>query len=196
MSIRRMTLGSVVFAGVALVGSSAAAFACTNLAMLNLSSATGKAGDTVTVTGSSFRMPANVTTGIQVKWNGVDGAVLNEVRPDRAGNFSTTITVPESQPGYYVITAVLRDARGIDVSGTPARAQFQVLGGAAKPVPAPAAAQLSSGATGSSAGSAVPGALVAGLGVLGLVLFGAGFVAAARIRRPVPAAAKAPVRRD
>ncbi|MGH9222271.1 MAG: hypothetical protein ACRD2W_00355, partial [Acidimicrobiales bacterium] len=150
MSLRRTTLGTVAPAGVALVVWSAAAFACTNLATLNLSSATGRAGDTITVTGSSFRMPANVTTGIQIKWNGVEGAVLSEVRPDRAGNFSTTFTVPESQPGYYVVTAVLRDARGIDVSGTPARAQFQVVGGAAKPVPPPAAAVLTGGATGPS----------------------------------------------
>ena len=34
----------------------ATAFACTNLATLNLSSTAGKAGDTVTVTGSSFQV--------------------------------------------------------------------------------------------------------------------------------------------
>ncbi|MGH9279929.1 MAG: hypothetical protein ACRD12_17750, partial [Acidimicrobiales bacterium] len=134
-------LGALAAAVVVVTG--AMAYACTNLATLNLSSATGKPGDSIIVTGSSFRMPANVTTGVQIRWNGVDGPVLAEATPDKAGTFSTTMTVPEAQPDVYVIVATLRDARGADTSGTPARAQFQVVGGAGKPIPAASAGQVS-----------------------------------------------------
>src|SRR5205085_4577188 len=56
MNLRKKV--SLVFgsAAAATVIAGAAAFACTNLATLNLSSAAGKAGDTVTVTGSSFNV--------------------------------------------------------------------------------------------------------------------------------------------
>ena len=192
MSLRRAPISFLILVGSVVVVTGAAAFACTNLATLNLSSATGKPGDVVTVSGSSFRMPANVTTGIQIRWNGADGPVLAEVRPDKAGNFVTTVTIPDGAPGYYVMTAVLRDAKGADVSGTPARAQFQIVGAPGRPVPPPAAAQSPATAT-SSGSSGVPAALVLGLGVLGLALFSAGFVAVARTRRPVREAA--PVRR-
>ncbi|MGH9284171.1 MAG: hypothetical protein ACRD0M_00645 [Acidimicrobiales bacterium] len=173
----------------------AVAAACTNLATLNLSSPTGRAGDTLTITGSSFRMPTGVDTGIVIRWNALDGAVLAEARPDRAGNFATTITVPQATPDTYVVLAVLKDARGNDTSGTPARASFQVLGGAGKPAPAapPAPLPLSAGAESSSA---APLALLLGLGVVGLGLFGAGFAAFLRQARGREAGVAAPVRRD
>src|SRR5215470_4606650 len=77
MNLRKKV--SLVFgsAAAATVIAGAAAFACTNLATLNLSSAAGKAGDTVTVTGSSFNVnSSNVAASFPVvlKWNGVDGA--------------------------------------------------------------------------------------------------------------------------
>ncbi|MGH9224506.1 MAG: hypothetical protein ACRD2W_12180, partial [Acidimicrobiales bacterium] len=76
----------------------AAAFACTNLATLNLSSSAGKAGDTVTVTGSSFRVNSTnvaASDAVVLKWNGVEGATLAQVQPDKAGNISATFTVPD-----------------------------------------------------------------------------------------------------
>ena len=179
----------VLFAG-------AGAFACTNLATLNLSSNAGKAGDVVTVTGSSYRMPTGVTTGVQFRWNALDGPVLAEVVPDKVGNISATITIPQAAPDNYVIIGMLRDARGADTSGTPSRAQFQILGGAGTAAPQPAVAQQTPAASASSSGSGVPLALLLGLGGLGLVLFAAGLVATARSMRTqsVPAAARA--RRD
>jgi hypothetical protein len=195
MSVRRTVASSAALAAVALAVWGAAAFACTNLATLNLSSGTGKPGDVITVTGSSFRMPSGVTTGVLLRWNGLDGPVLAEALPDRVGNISTTFTVPEVPPDNYVVVAVLRDARGNNTSGTPARAQFQVLGATAQPVPAPAAAQLVAGG-GTSSGSAVPLALLVTLGLAGTVLFGAGFVAVARQARRQETPARAPVRRD
>src|SRR5919199_198525 len=130
MNLRKKV--SVVFgsAAAATVLAGAAAFACTNLATLNLSSSAGKSGDTVTVTGSSFRVNAKdvaASDPVVLHWNGVDGAVLGQVTPDKAGNVSATFTVPDGQPGYYVIVATQKDAKGVDAYGPPARASYQTL---------------------------------------------------------------------
>src|SRR5215467_7581632 len=132
MNLRKKV--SLVFASAAAatVVAGAAAFACTNLATLNLSSSAGKAGDTVTVTGSSFNVNSKDVTQsfpVVLHWNGVDGATLAQVQPDKAGNISATFTVPDGQPGYYVIVATQRDTKtNADVYGKPARARYQILG--------------------------------------------------------------------
>src|SRR5215213_10967073 len=105
MNLRKKVTTVFGAAAAASVIPGAAAFACTNLATLNLSSAAGKAGDTVTVTGSSFRMPVGVETGVQIRWNALDGPVLAEVRPDRVGNISADIVIPQAAADNYVIIA-------------------------------------------------------------------------------------------
>jgi hypothetical protein len=184
---------AVVFgsAAAATIVAGAAAFACTNLATLNLSSASGKAGDTVTVTGSSFNVNSkDVTQSFPVilHWNGVDGAALAQVQPDKAGNVSATFTVPDGQPGYYVIVATQRDPKtNADVYGTPARASYQILGPNGQSVVTPAAS--TAGTVGTSSSSSGIIALTVGLGALGLALFGAGFIAFVRQARRAPATA-------
>jgi hypothetical protein len=194
MNLRKKV--SVVFgaAAAATVIAGAAAFACTNLATLNLSSAAGKAGDTVTVTGSSFRVATGNAAPMPVvlHWNGVDGAALAEVIPDRAGNISATFTVPEGQPGYYVIVATQKMPTGADAYGTPARASYQILGPNGQSVVQPVATPAGTVATSGSSSGII--ALTVGLGALGLALFGAGFIAFVRQARRAPAAAM--VRKD
>ncbi|HEX6595414.1 MAG TPA: hypothetical protein VF045_00660, partial [Acidimicrobiales bacterium] len=56
LNLRKKVTVAFGAAATATVIAGAAAFACTNLATLNLSSSAGKAGDTVTVTGSSFNV--------------------------------------------------------------------------------------------------------------------------------------------
>ena len=112
----------------------AAAFACTNLATLNLSSTAGKAGDTVTVTGS-------------------------------------------------------------DTYGTPARASYQILGPNGQSVVTPPASAAAATVADAPSSSGII-ALTVGLGVLGLALFGAGFIAFVRQTRAAATAATAPVRRS
>ena len=190
MNLRKKV--SVVFgsAAAATVIAGAAAFACTNLATLNLSSSAGNAGDTVTVTGSSFRVNARdvaASDAVVLHWNGVDGATLAEVKPDKAGNISATFTVPEGQPGYYVIVATQRDAKGVDAYGTPARASYQILGTNGQSVVQPVGS--STGTVGTETSSSGIIALTVGLGALGLALFGAGFIAFVRQARRAPAAA-------
>jgi hypothetical protein len=194
MSLRKK--GTLLFAAVAAatVFVGAAAFACTNLATLNLSSTAGKAGDVVTVTGSSFAVGRGdaPTLPVQLRWNGVDGMVLAETVPDRAGNISATFTVPEGQPGYYVLVATQKDARGVDTYGTPARASYQILGASGQSVVAPPA-NAAAATVPSEPSSAGIIALTVGLGVLGLALFGAGFIAFVRQTRATAAAATARV---
>ncbi len=190
--------GTLLFAAgaVASLVVGAAAFACTNLATLNLSSTAGKAGDVVTVTGSSFAVGRGdaATLPVQLRWNGVDGMVLAEATPDRAGNISATFTVPDGMPGYYVLVATQKDARGIDTYGTPARASYQILGPNGQSVVTPAASAAAASVP-SEPGSTGIIALTVGLGVLGLALFATGFVAFVRQTRAAGAAATAPVRR-
>src|SRR3954447_26881305 len=107
MNLRKKVTTVFGAAAAASVIAGAAAFACTNLATLNLSSTAGKAGDTVTVTGTSFAVARDGGPNLPVvlHWNGVDGAVLGQAVPDSAGNISATFTVPDGLPGYYVLVA-------------------------------------------------------------------------------------------
>jgi hypothetical protein len=196
---RKLVFGGIV---AVMVVTGAIAFACTNLATLNLSSAAGKAGDTVTVTGSSFAVispkdaaAGKTSTPVVLHWNGADGPVLGQAVPDLAGNISTPIAIPQAAPGYYVIVAKQVDEKGIDKYGTPARAAFQILGPNGQSVVQQPGAE---GVTPLASEPISTGmiALTALLGVLGLGLFGAGmgaFVRQAR-RREVPAAT--PVRKS
>lgn len=195
MNLRKKVSVAIGGVGTAMIVAGAAAFACTNLATLNLSSSAGKAGDTVTVTGSSFRVdrtdPAR-SLPVVLHWNGVDGAVLGEGIPDRAGNISATFAVPEGQPGYYVIVATQKDDKGVDQYGTPARASYQILGPNGQSVVQPVSSP--SGTVGTESSSSGIIALTVGLGALGLGLFAAGFIAFVRQARRAPAASA--VRRD
>jgi hypothetical protein len=197
MSMRKkIALSGVVGAAVSVVVG-ATAFACTNLATLNLSSTAGKAGDTVTVTGSSFAVGRGdaPTIPVQLRWNGVDGMVLAETVPDRAGNISATFAVPKGAPGYYVLVATQKDASGVDTYGTPARASYQILGPNGQSVVTPPASAAAASVPSEPSSSGII-ALTVGLGVLGLALSGAGFVAFVRQARAVKTAATAPVRRS
>ena len=193
MSLRRRLVGFLAATGPAVAVTGAVSFACITPASVNLSTASGNVGDVLTVTGSDFSMPANATTGVQIRWRGPDGPLLAVVRPDDAGRFKTTVTVPDGPPGYYMILAVLKDASGNDAPGTPGRALFEVRTEVAAPAPEPVAPTFTP--TAGSDGSPFPLALVIGLGVVGLVLFAGGFLAVARSRRgaaPTPS----PIRRD
>ena len=192
MNVRKKVMTVFSAAAAASVIAGAAAFACTNLATLNLSSTAGKAGDSVTVTGSSFRV-ASATSNpgdVVLRWNGVEGTELARVVPDKAGNISASFAIPQGQPGYYVIVATQKNAQGVDAYGTPARASFQILGANGQSVVTPAVSSAGSTVASSPSSSGII-ALTVGLGALGLALFGAGFVAFVRQarRRDVPVTA-------
>ena len=169
------------------VGTAAGAFACTNISTLNISDSSGRPGDRVLVTGTSFgnSSPTGRRTAtplpVRIRWNAVEGATLAELTPDATGNISATITIPDAGPGRYVIFAVQQDADGYHMYGTPARIAYEVLTPDGRSAPPAAAAAVSSSAGGSAAN--LPVALVV-LGVMGGALFVAGFISLARLLKP------------
>nr|MDQ3642826.1 hypothetical protein [Actinomycetota bacterium] len=179
---------TVAFLLMAIVlGAGAGAFACTNISTLNISDSSGRPGDRVLVTGTSFgnSSPTGRRTAtplpVRVRWNAVEGPTLAELAPDAAGNISASITIPDAGPGRYVLFAVQQDADGYHMYGTPARIAYEVLTPDGRSAPPTEAAAVSSSAGGAS--SSLPAALVV-LGTLGGALFVAGFVSFARLLKP------------
>ena len=184
---RMAAVGGLLAMGVSLALSSTA-FACTNLAELNIGPSAGPAGSQVTVTGSAFSsVPAN--TPVALHWGSINGPVLATITPAKGGAIGPqTITIPaDATPGSYVIVATQTQvSTGQTPWGMPARAGFTVSGpgGAGAPTPAVANGALTS-SSGASGGLI---ALTVALGIGGLLLFGLGaatFVSTMR-RRSVP----------
>lgn len=180
---------SILFVGAAIaLVSASTAWACTNLATLNLSKPAGEPGSQVSVTGSSFSADG---APVKLHWNGDSGDVLAKAKPDSAGNISATMKVPaDARPGYSVIVATQTSKDG-PAFGTPARASFLVGSAAAAPSSEapPSGAPAAVVDDGTSTGVV---ALTVAIGLLGIVLFGAGlslFVRELR-RRSEPATAR------
>ncbi len=169
------------------VGAGAGAFACTNISTLNISDSSGRPGDRVLVTGTSFgnSSPTGRRTAtplpVRVRWNAIQGPTLAELAPDAAGNISASITIPDASPGRYVIFAVQQDSDGYHMYGTPARIAYEVLTPDGRSAPPTDALAVSPSAVGGSA--SLPMALVV-LGTLGGALFVLGFVSFARLLKP------------
>ncbi|MDP8929339.1 MAG: hypothetical protein M3O70_12405 [Actinomycetota bacterium] len=167
------------------------AWACTNLATLNLSQSAVQAGNTIEVTGSSFKAPAEGVQPVQLHWNSAAGPILAEAVPDAAGSILTQVTIPaDAQPGHYVLVATQMAVdpghglpSGEPVFGTPARAAVMV--GSPAPVEGEAAGAPTVSTT-PEPGSGAMVAVTALLALLGLGLFGGGlalFVREVRSRR-------------
>ena len=186
---------AVLVATAALVaGFGAAAFACANLATLNLSTTSGRPGTMVTITGASFVVPRASTglptTPVVLRWHDKDGPILAQVTPDRFGSISATFTVPEVSPGSYVILGVQETPRlpanaAPDATpvyypelGTPARTSFEVLGASGVPViRAPTGESADAAESGGQLDSTVWLVLTAAFGAVALSLFGGGLIA-------------------
>lgn len=160
--------------GVGVVGAgllfAASAWACTNLATLNLSQAAGTSGQPITLTGSSFKVATGDPIPVIVHWGSATGPVLASVAPDPNGNISASITIPDAQPGYYTMVAT-QTVNGFDYYGTPARAAFQLLTPGQPANITPNAVQGGTVTVSPSGSSTGIIALTLTLGVLGLALF-------------------------
>ncbi len=174
------------------------AWACTNLATLNLSRSAVAAGDSIEVTGSSFRTAERGGQDVLVRWNGTEGEVLAQVTPDETGQVVASVTVPaDAQPGYYLMVATQDVAEedgqiaagGLSPAfGTPARVSVQV----GQPTVAPAAPTASPQVAASDGMSTTLVLLTGLLALGGLGLFAGGlgvFMREARSRR-VPEAVR------
>jgi hypothetical protein len=196
---KRRVVGFFGGAAAAVVLLAVTAYACTNLASLNLSSATGRPGDALTITGSSFNTicvcgPQVPPTPVKIRWNGIKGEVLAEMMPDKAGTISASFTVPDVKPGYYVIVATQHDETyHIDAAGTPARATFEVLTATGQSVVGASEVATASPSTDESTSTGLI-ALTVALGVLGLGFFAGGSLVVLRQvtgrRSQVPATVK------
>ena len=194
MSRRLLTRFLPAMAAVAAV-TAAAAYACTNLATLNLSQGSGVPGTTFSAAGSSFSPNAPVL----LHWNSPTGSVIAKVNATPTGAIAATAKVPAgTAAGDYTVIAT-QTVQGAPAFGTPARAAFQVAGpGGATASASPTSAQPSNPlAAVASSGSGVSGGLLAVtiiLAVLGISLFGFGAAGYVRQRRkaeaPVPAPTK------
>ena len=195
--MRKTSLGLVGTVAIIMV-TAVGAWACTNLATLNLSQSAVNAGQTIDVTGSSFRTAERGGQVVRFHWNGPEGELLAEAEPDASGQVRASVTIPaEAQAGFYVLVATQNvmeqeghvEAGGLSPAfGTPARATVQVGD------PAPRA-DLTTPASTAGAGDSGSGALLALtslLAVVGIGLFGAGisFYMRDAHRRPVPQAAR------
>jgi hypothetical protein len=136
--------GAVGLAGAfLLMAVGAAAFACTNLATVILSTGRGPAGSTVTLAGTSFASPradsGQAPIPVVIHWQSASGPVLAEVTPNQEGSISASFVVPGATPGIYAIVAtqlIPRVPAGapagtppalVPQPGTPARSSFEIL---------------------------------------------------------------------
>lgn len=136
--------------------------------------ASGPSGAQVTVEGLNFS-----AGDAEVRWNGLDGDLLASAA---GGQFSLPVTIPQAEPGLYVVTALTRDNEG--VVNTSAVASFQVTGPTGAVALPPSSTNTRSDPPDRPASSTTPGALavVGALGMLGGALSGA--LVVVRNRRP------------
>jgi hypothetical protein len=183
-----------VAVGVLVAGFGASAFACANLATLNLSVGSGRPGATITFTGASFVGPRAsngfVATPVVVRWKDKEGPVLAEVTPDRFGSISASFTVPDVSPGTYVILGIQETPRRAQNAppdappaffaepGTPARASFEVVPpGGARMARSPGAEPVDAAEGQGQLDSTVWIVLTAAFGAVAMSLFGGGLIA-------------------
>lgn len=187
-------VSTVLFAATALLLVSAmTAWACTNLATLNLSESNGVAGADIDVTGSSFST-SDSAQAVEIRWGGTEGEVLAEATPDSTGSIETSVTIPDSaDPGYHVLVATqMQEGEDGELSpayGTPARSSF-LVGSVTDPAEISEPAGVPAAATPDAGVPTGLVALTALLALAGIALFGAGlglFVRESRRRSEQPA---------
>jgi hypothetical protein len=192
LSPRRWAVLAALCAVVVGVGSTA--FACANLATLNLSAGAARPGATITFTGASFAVPRASTglapTPVVVHWEWEEGPVIAEVVPDRHGSIAAQFTVPEARPGTYILVATQKTPRRVPGApedqplayfaepGTPARASFEVLAPGARASQRTAVVEAADATEGQDQLDATVWiVLTAAFGAVAMSLFGGGLIA-------------------
>lgn len=164
------------------------AWACTPQArIVALSPTAAPVHSALTVRGEALVPMAPV----EVRWDGVEGAVIGSGTADASGGFSSVVNVPEAKPGVHVIVAVVRAPRSVYA----ARTTFEVTASAGDAVTTaadsarnPSRFDASERAAASEAESAVRTPLVVGAALLavgGAALL-SGFAVATQWRRRLP----------
>ena len=135
---RRVGAGMITAALAIPLAVVATAFACANLATLKLDHGAVAAGSDVTAYGRNFNSNAKAST-VTLRFNGRNGRVLWEGRPESNGKLTGTFKAPSVQAGQYVILATQTGVDGRPAAGTPGRAPLKIkAGSASSAAPAPA----------------------------------------------------------
>ncbi|MFN2388164.1 MAG: hypothetical protein ABR575_00955 [Actinomycetota bacterium] len=118
---------ATLVAGGLMVGA-VGAYACTNLATIDIKVKKAYPGQTVEVTGKDFS--GTLATPVEVHWNALDGALRWAGEADLSGNVAFSFKVPKNaKPGkYYTVVATqYSKTSGKPTYGTPARASIKVV---------------------------------------------------------------------
>lgn len=104
-----------------------AVWACVSGPVINLSTASPKAGQEISVTGTGFNATSPDAT--LVRFNALDGPVLTTVPGPLAGGIlDAKVMIPEgTKPGSYVLMVTRQNAQG-SLTLSPARAVLSVVG--------------------------------------------------------------------
>lgn len=165
----------------------ATAFACGSLATLKLNRATAPVGADVKAVGGNYNSSPRAST-VQLRFNGRNGEVLWEGRPNAKGRLASTFAAPDARPGYYVIVATQTGPDGRPAAGTPGRTPLRIKRAASRSkssavVPAVPFASPPMG-NGPSPPAVAPATVLAiGLLALGLLGGGVAVMRAGRRRR-------------
>ncbi|MGH9077134.1 MAG: hypothetical protein ACRDY0_06745 [Acidimicrobiales bacterium] len=181
MKLRRWTIGAAA-AGVGILLSASAAWACLSLAGLTTNQATVQPGGTLSVNGIEFG-----SNPVNIHLDTISGPVLATVTPNsNSGNFTQSVTLPAGvSSGQHVLVATedAATANGKNngsSTGVPARAVIQV-GNSSATSPAPARPASLASSSGTGVGTLVVIALA--VAAAGLFLAGSMSLVASRRRR-------------
>lgn len=176
--MRRRLLAPLAGAGMVLVGVllTSTAFACVASQSLTVTPKQSETGNTIDIVGGGWMGTFDSDTEVQIRWSGGEG-VLATAAPGSEGTWSAEVTVPDIEPGVYVV-----NARQERPDGQLLYSASQVFEVTASGVGAPGAGNEQGAASGGGGleaeGSAVPlGAWLIGLAALVVLgaaaLFGA-----------------------
>lgn len=121
----RKRLGLVFTVVAAPLAIASVAYACANLATLQLDASKGRPGKVVTGKGHNYSTDPTASL-VQLRWKSRTGKLLWEgiVNPDRT--ITPSFAVPKAKAGWYTVLATQYKADGAPVAGAPGRAAFKV----------------------------------------------------------------------
>lgn len=110
---------------VGLLAAASIAYACGVISTLKLDQEQAAPGDTVTGQGDVFREGEGFNDA-EVRWGSREGQVLWSGSPGEDRTIHPEFTVPDVEPGSYMVLATQTDAEGNPVAGSPARTTIEV----------------------------------------------------------------------
>ena len=130
--VARGSLLAAIGASAALLLVAGTSWACTPLATIKSSAASGAIGTKLTITGSTFDGSGQP---VKVWWDGAGKQLMGTAQVNPATrSFSVAFEVPPSSGGSHIIAATQNDAAGQPIAGSPVNTLFRVDGAAPQAV--------------------------------------------------------------